>query len=180
MLVRPATQYNGYRFRSRLEARWAVFFNALHIKYVYEKEGYDLGDAGRYLPDFWLPAVTLRDALTPGVWAEVKSEYPDKADEAKYHKLAEKTGRPLVLLCGAEVDNRSFFQFGCGWDTDMAFVQCATPSCGHIKVEYGLESSYRTCPKCGKEADASTNAIKRAIKAARSGRFEHGERPEII
>src|ERR1022692_1636793 len=38
MLVRPATQYNGYRFRSRLEARWAVFFNALHIKYVYEKE----------------------------------------------------------------------------------------------------------------------------------------------
>jgi hypothetical protein len=22
------TQYNGYRFRSRLEARWAVFFDA--------------------------------------------------------------------------------------------------------------------------------------------------------
>ena len=49
------TRYKGYRFRSRLEARWAVFFDALGIKWEYEKEGYDLGKAGRYLPDFWLP-----------------------------------------------------------------------------------------------------------------------------
>ena len=27
------TEYNGYRFRSRLEARWAVFFDALGIEY---------------------------------------------------------------------------------------------------------------------------------------------------
>jgi hypothetical protein len=27
------TIYNGYRFRSRLEARWAVFFDAMGIKY---------------------------------------------------------------------------------------------------------------------------------------------------
>ena len=26
------TKYKGYRFRSRLEARWAVFFDALGIK----------------------------------------------------------------------------------------------------------------------------------------------------
>jgi len=36
------TEYNGYRFRSRLEARWAVFFDALGIKYRYEVEGFDL------------------------------------------------------------------------------------------------------------------------------------------
>jgi hypothetical protein len=36
------TAYNGYRFRSRLEARWAVFFDALGIRYQYEKEGFDL------------------------------------------------------------------------------------------------------------------------------------------
>lgn len=49
------THYNGYKFRSRLEARWAVFFDELGIKYEYEKEGYDLGDGWHYLPDFYLP-----------------------------------------------------------------------------------------------------------------------------
>ena len=48
------THYKGYRFRSRLEARWAVFFDALGIEWEYEKEGYDLGELGWYLPDFWL------------------------------------------------------------------------------------------------------------------------------
>lgn len=49
------TAYNGYRFRSRLEARWAVFFDALGIKYEYEPEGYTLQDGTKYLPDFFLP-----------------------------------------------------------------------------------------------------------------------------
>jgi len=49
------TRYQGCLFRSRLEARWAVFFDALDIPWEYEKEGYDLGEAGWYLPDFWLP-----------------------------------------------------------------------------------------------------------------------------
>ena len=49
------TDYNGYKFRSRLEARWAVFFDAAKIKYEYEPEGYELADNERYLPDFYLP-----------------------------------------------------------------------------------------------------------------------------
>ncbi len=36
------TEYNGYRFRSRLEARWAVFFDTLGMPYMYEPEGFDL------------------------------------------------------------------------------------------------------------------------------------------
>lgn len=48
------TIYNGYRFRSRLEARWAVFFDAVGIKYQYEPEGYEINQV-RYLPDFYLP-----------------------------------------------------------------------------------------------------------------------------
>ena len=36
------TKYNGYTFRSRQEARWAVFFDHLGIEYEYEKEGFDL------------------------------------------------------------------------------------------------------------------------------------------
>lgn len=60
MDIKPIeTVYNGYRFRSRLEARWAVFFDAGNIKYQYEPEGfeYDLADGEkcRYLPDFFLP-----------------------------------------------------------------------------------------------------------------------------
>ena len=49
------TYYNGYHFRSRLEARWAVFFDALKVKYEYEPEGFNLGNGILYLPDFYLP-----------------------------------------------------------------------------------------------------------------------------
>lgn len=68
------TVYSGYRFRSRLEARWAVFFNALNIPYEYEKEGFDLGGGVWYLPDFWLP--------TENCWIEIKPEHaPPQARE---------------------------------------------------------------------------------------------------
>lgn len=53
------TYYNGYRFRSRLEARWAVFFDAADIEYEYEPEGYSLGNGQKYLPDFYLPCFDL-------------------------------------------------------------------------------------------------------------------------
>ena len=46
------TVYNGYRFRSRLEARWAVFFDAAGIEYQYEPEGFELPSGNYYLPDF--------------------------------------------------------------------------------------------------------------------------------
>ena len=49
------TKYNGYLFRSRLEARWAVFFDEMGIKYEYEPEGFVLTNADKYLPDFYLP-----------------------------------------------------------------------------------------------------------------------------
>lgn len=50
------TRYAGCRFRSRLEARWAVFFDHLGIRWEYEPQGYRLGADNRaYLPDFWLP-----------------------------------------------------------------------------------------------------------------------------
>ncbi len=41
--MRPIeTKYKGCRFRSRLEARWAVFFDTLGLKWWYEPEGFDL------------------------------------------------------------------------------------------------------------------------------------------
>jgi hypothetical protein len=48
------TEYRGYRFRSRTEARWAVALDAAGIEWQYEAEGFVLGGV-RYLPDFYLP-----------------------------------------------------------------------------------------------------------------------------
>lgn len=36
------TFYKNYRFRSRQEARWAVFFDELNVKWEYEVEGFEL------------------------------------------------------------------------------------------------------------------------------------------
>ena len=56
MDIKPIeTYYNGYRFRSRLEARWAVFFDVLRIDYEYEPEGFRINSNINYLPDFYLP-----------------------------------------------------------------------------------------------------------------------------
>jgi len=68
------TFYNGCHFRSRLEAKWAVFFDALGIRYQYEKEGYLIKEyydhkTWTYLPDFYLP-----DFKT---WVEVKGSLAD-------------------------------------------------------------------------------------------------------
>lgn len=38
MIKAIETVYNGYRFRSRLEARWAVFFDEMGVQYEYEAE----------------------------------------------------------------------------------------------------------------------------------------------
>lgn len=58
MSVKPIeTEYKGYKFRSRLEARWAVFFDNAEIRYEYEPEGYEVDwyeKPTRYLPDFYL------------------------------------------------------------------------------------------------------------------------------
>jgi hypothetical protein len=78
MLKAIETEYNGYRFRSRLEARWAVFFDAMGVKYEYEKEGYDL-DGLWYLPDFWLPEQEC--------WVEIKGQKPTREEHAKCIKL---------------------------------------------------------------------------------------------
>ena len=87
------TSYKGYRFRSRTEARWAVFFDALGIAWEYEKEGYDLGELGWYLPDFWLPESQM--------WVEIK---PSLDRDRRKVYLAGKIGkagdwRERVGLC---------------------------------------------------------------------------------
>lgn len=98
------TIYNGYKFRSRLEARWAVFFDELEIKYKYEVEGFDLGDAGWYLPDFWLPEIEA--------WIEIKPipKHIGNADEDKKARaLRDETGFPVLICGGAPKENLNRF-----------------------------------------------------------------------
>lgn len=47
MIKAIETKYKGYRFRSRLEARWAVFFDALGVRWEYEIEGFEKDVGGR-------------------------------------------------------------------------------------------------------------------------------------
>lgn len=69
-MIKPIeTEYNGLRFRSRLEARWAVFFDSARIKYIYEQEGYLLDNGVKYLPDFYLPDLDCH--------VEVKADTPE-------------------------------------------------------------------------------------------------------
>lgn len=98
MNIKPIqTSYKGYLFRSRLEARWAVFFDTLGIKWEYEKEGYDLGEEGWYLPDFWLPEEKI--------WVEIKGQSPTEKEKKKAEALFYHTSNPVILLSGALGDH---------------------------------------------------------------------------
>ena len=46
------TLYRGHYFRSKAEARFAVFLDCLGVKWEYEPQGFDLGNGLKYLPDF--------------------------------------------------------------------------------------------------------------------------------
>jgi hypothetical protein len=71
------TYYNGYRFRSRLEARIAVFLDALGVEYEYEPEGFELESGKYYLPDFRVKCFGTRGHKTHkpfDLWIEVKGK----------------------------------------------------------------------------------------------------------
>lgn len=69
------TEFEGVQFRSRLEARWAVFFSAMEIPYVYEPRPFNIQNLGIYCPDFLL--------LNGQYLAEVKPEWPTSLEILK-------------------------------------------------------------------------------------------------
>lgn len=117
------TIYCGYRFRSRLEARWAVFFDALGVKWEYEPEGYDLGDAGWYLPDFWLPDYSA--------FIEVKPVNPSPDEMLKMRRLAQgfaEANKVYVyglFAIGVPSPESTCFEVGCSavWNDEDAKVE---------------------------------------------------------
>lgn len=103
------TRYAGCVFRSRLEARWAVFFDELGIEWEYEPQGFETegvcwSSGGRYLPDFYLPNLHNCDWGGPGVYVEVKGS-DASVDPRKLEVMADLIdfGGPLangLLLLG--------------------------------------------------------------------------------
>lgn len=185
------TSYQGYRFRSRLEARWAVFFDALGLPWEYEKEGYDL-PSGKYLPDFWLPSLEC--------WAEIKpgsAVWPD--DFRLTWELAQAGGRAWVLAGNpwpgehrihVMHDYRDGLPEECEWHYDcltecrrcngLCLLADGDSFPGPVKY-YGFSDIGRhTCGDHDKwpsppEPGVYAERVYEACAAARGARFEHGE-----
>jgi hypothetical protein len=154
------TVYKGVRFRSRIEARHAILFDQLEIKWEYEPEGFKMKtEKGTicYLPDFYLPEVYLRGFIKPGVYFEVKPSYSN-AEESQ-EKFNNFDG-PLVVACGtpdlqAYGDHEWMFEWHKDrWDNCMYFKYCE--KCMLFEIEFS-EGNYCVCPKCGEYAGEIQN-----------------------
>ena len=99
--------YAGTKFRSRLEARWAIFFDRCGIKWEYEPEGYLLEDGTCYLPDFLIHGLVGR--VKGDLFVEVKGKLtPEDSDKIESFLCWEeiqaegytyrKPKRPLLVL----------------------------------------------------------------------------------
>lgn len=92
------TTYKGYLFRSRLEARWAVFLDEAKLDWEYEIEGYKLTNGEWYLPDFWLPT------FHGGVYIEVKPS--SRSDVSKPRQFVMDSGKPMLLGVGTPASKK--------------------------------------------------------------------------
>jgi hypothetical protein len=173
------TVYNGYRFRSRLEARWAVCFDALGIKYEYEPEGFDLGDGYYYLPDFYLPEHE--------VWVEIKGKDLTKEEREKIerfciNKCDMTNGGERFRLFKGEIPKEAIMLKG------VPGIPCYIYS-SPTETKNAIERIYGECdgtPKTGVlllgiwiNPAFTKELVNEALSKARQARFEHGETPRI-
>lgn len=167
------TRYKGYAFRSRTEARWAVFFDHMGIKWEYEPEGFELGNGLRYLPDFWLPDLCL--------WVEVKPGPPDDVAREKAWRLCLMSDAPLFMSEGMPDNHGTLFtvfhQSGgevglrehkaqAPWFEPTIYVQHPAEEMHYPKLD--IYPMKKLDPKLYGKAE-------QALIAARGARFEFGQ-----
>lgn len=90
MLKPIDTHFMGYKFRSRLEARWAVFFSEMCWGYDYEPEGFVLEDGTPYLPDFYIKELKT--------WVEVKPDQITEEDKNKCMLFSKSLGEKFCVM----------------------------------------------------------------------------------
>jgi hypothetical protein len=180
MSIKPIqTLYKGYRFRSRLEARWAVFLDAIQANWTYEPEGYELS-AGWYLPDFFVeysPSFSANmNVGSRGVHIEVKPHEPTQHEQSLLLCLAKQTNCMSYLVVGPPGDNCIYragpyservFSFTFGLDPndqEDRFVELSILF-GCLHRVNGYDEFYLPNER-------------QAARAARQARFEHGESPQ--
>lgn len=165
------TSYKGYRFRSRLEARWAVFLDAIGAKWEYEPEGYQL-PSGWYLPDFF---IHYRDDQPErirhpgaGAFLEIKPIAPTEIEKRLMVELSRATFHNGILAVGLPGDEFLY-------QTHYARDHC-TVYRPHVfdDVErdtiYSMSSVFGRCARHGDGFWVPHEAS--AINAARAARFE--------
>ncbi len=153
MIKAIETRYKGYRFRSRLEARWAVFFDALGLSWEYEPEGFDLGELGWYLPDFF-----FHGNRHYGPYVEIKGQEPTKQEVEK--------------LCDLCCDKTAYGAIVWGTPGSEKWISIHKEGMRDGGEDCGSLTEYLTA-SWGPQLRARE---KLAVIAARSARFEHGER----
>lgn len=186
MIKAIETRHKGYRFRSRLEARWAVFFDALGLDWEYEPEGFDLGDAGWYLPDFRITGADTNGDMME-YWFEIKPKNKplSEGEKRKIKAFAEEWAPPYAgafLLChGLPGEKRvRYFDQVSGMEYILWSHRRRPWWCDE---ENGHEEKMRLVsivPHYHLENDSGRNWLLdfwAANHKARAARFEHGETP---
>jgi len=113
-------EYNNIKFRSKLEARWAVFLDKMGYNWVYEPEAFKLKDNLIYIPDFEL--------IDHRMYLEIKPRELTEKEEEKCKLLCLKTGFGVIKCIGLPYYKHYYFynheSLKHGYDiaNDMIFI----------------------------------------------------------
>lgn len=167
------TDYNGLKFRSRLEARWAVCFDACGIDYQYEPEGLELADGRRWLPDFWLP--------NEKAYVEVKGD-PSALDVRLLRDFA-REGQFEIVLLGQVPVTAPWTHYGINRYDETVDVGFWKDRGRLYWVDGGDVPDFDASPGVlleGRKPLVNFVGDSRAYHMARTARFEFGETPKDV
>lgn len=188
MDIKPIeTVYNGYRFRSRLEARWAVFFDAIGVPYEYEPEGFRK-DNIYYLPDFRLKCYGTRGECNEesfDLYVEVKGEMKEsdrkKINAFSYEYDNEKSLSILVVgnipNVNSDEDVTDSMVFECYGDNGFFNYQTIDGDYFGCYPSFYKNKFFLMGDDCNYMFCEDFEILTRAYIIARQTRFEHGETP---
>lgn len=167
------TKYKGYKFRSRLEARWAVFFDSLNVKWEYESKYFDLDDLGYYLPDFYLSDYEMFVEIKPTGASFQRQEYTTAV--AKIEALNAERERSIIV-CGSPGIDTYVIPFFRNSEYESVFALDKSCTCLVIIGDYGQHPlACSTCPRpryCSEERTYRHHGLFSSYKAVRAAQFE--------
>lgn len=163
------TYFDGTKFRSHLEGKWAVFFYCMKISYRYEYLGFDL-DSVWYVPDFYLPEQR--------VWIEIKPVRPSEKEQEKCKRLAKKTRTSTYCFWdiprpwdGSDDGPAYAWRLAGGFNQDSSHNFIQYHECLAIRIDF-VDGNDMYCHQCGAKADDESPQLKMARDVAKGMRFD--------